>query len=105
MNGEAGATATSEWNKETAIQRVADAMHEAASTATEHAADTYAAVGSVAPGAARAISRATYTSAYVVSYGVIYATVFVASVLLLHNPLMRGFFDGGAAAYKNRRRA
>lgn len=83
---------------EAAMQSVANAMRDAAKTATEHAAKVKGAVGEAAPQAARALSRAAYMSAYVVSYGVVYASVFVAQSLPQENPIMHGFRDGATAA-------
>ena len=82
---------------ETALQSVANAMRDAASTATGHASDVYAAAGGTAPAALRAISHATYTTACVASYGVVFLA---QSLMLLDNPLARGLYDGGAAARK-----
>jgi hypothetical protein len=91
---------------EKALQSVADAMRDAASTAGEHVASMQAAVSDAGPRALHAIARGTYTGAYVVSYGVVYTTVFLAqSLMLLDNPLTRGMYDGGAAARKAARTA
>ena len=74
-------------------------MRDAASTASEHAAGVYEAIGDAGPRALQAIARGTYAGAYVLSYGVVYTTVFLAqSLMLLDNPLTRGTYDGGAAA-------
>ncbi|HXZ14801.1 MAG TPA: hypothetical protein VEH77_02295 [Roseiarcus sp.] len=91
---------------EKALQSVADAMRDAASTASEHVANVQAAVSDAGPRALHAIARGTYTSAYVVSYGVVYTTVFLAqSLMLVDNPLTRGVYDGGAAARRDARTA
>lgn len=87
---------------ENALQSVADAMRDAASTASEHVTSMQAAVNDAGPRALHAIARGTYTSAYVVSYGVVYTTVFLAqSLMLLDNPLTRGVYEGGAAARRD----
>src|SRR5208283_4048161 len=92
-------TAEASASGENALQNVADAMRDAASTASEHAAGVYEAIGDAGPRALQAIARGTYTGAYVLSYGVVYTTVFLAqSLMLLDNPLTRGTYDGGAAA-------
>jgi type IV secretory pathway TrbL component len=84
--------------EESAIQGVADAMRDAASTASEHAARVRATVGDAGPRALRAIARTTYVSAYVVSYGVVYGAVFIAQALPQENALMHGLRDGAIAA-------
>ena len=87
---------------ENALQSVADAMRDAASTASEHVSGMQAAMSDAGPRALHAIARGTYTGAYVVSYGVVYTTVFLAqSLMLLDNPLTRGVYDGGAAARRD----
>jgi hypothetical protein len=108
MNADAAAAPSSAENSdiagsgEHALQSVANAMRDAASTATEHAANVQTAVSDAGPRALNAIARGTYTSAYVVSYGLVYTTVFLAqSLMLLDNPLTRGFYDGGAAARRD----
>lgn len=83
---------------ESAIQGVADAMRDAASAASEHAATVRATVGDVGPRALRTVARATYVSAYVVSYSVVYAAVFIAQSLPQENALMHGLRDGAVAA-------
>jgi hypothetical protein len=80
------------------LQSVADAMTDAATTASGHAAKVRATMSDAGPRALRSLSRVSYVSAYVISYGVVYAAVFVASALPQDNAIMHGFRDGGAAA-------
>jgi hypothetical protein len=87
-----------ELGKDSTMNSVADAMRDAAATATEHAAKVKEAVGSAAPAAIQSLSRLTYTSAYICSYGVTYAAVFIANALPQDNAVMRGFSDGARAA-------
>jgi hypothetical protein len=77
---------------------VADAMRDAAATATEHANKMKEAIGTAGPAAMRSLSKFGYTSAYVCSYGLTYAAVFVANALPSDNAVMRGFSDGARAA-------
>lgn len=77
---------------------VADAMRDAAATATDHAAKVKEAVKVAGPAAMRSLSKLSYTSAYVCSYGVTYAAVFIANALPTENAVMRGFSDGARAA-------
>jgi hypothetical protein len=83
---------------ESALRAVADAMRDAAATASDHAAKVRQSASESGPRALEAISRTAYTGAYVLAYGVVYATVFVAQSLPQENPVMRGFSDGGRAA-------
>jgi len=83
---------------ESAIQGVADAMRDAASVASEHAAAVRSTIGEAGPRALRAVARATYVSAYVVSYGIVYAAVFVAQSIPQENAVMHGLRDGAIAA-------
>ena len=83
---------------ESALRAVADAMRDAAATASDHAAKVQRSASEAGPKALEAISRMAYTGAYVLAYGVVYATVFVAQSLPQENPVMRGFSDGGQAA-------
>jgi hypothetical protein len=100
MEEEMDATVASaeELGKDSTMNSVADAMRDAAATATEHAAKVKEAVGVAGPAAMRSLSRLTYTSAYVCSYGVTYAAVFLANALPTDNAVMRGFSDGARAA-------
>jgi hypothetical protein len=84
--------------KDSAMNSVADAMRDAAATATEHAAKVKQTVSEAAPGAMRSLSKFTYTSAYVCSYGITYAAVFIANALPSDNAFMRGVSDGAQAA-------
>ncbi len=84
--------------KESTMNSVADAMRDAAATASEHAAKVKEAVSIAGPAAMRSLSKLGYTSAYVASYGVTYAAVFIASALPTENAVMRGFADGARAA-------
>ena len=80
------------------MHSIADAMREAAKTASEHAAKVRQSAGEAGPKALETISQALYMGSYVLAYGVVYATVFVARSLPQENPVMRGFYDGGQAA-------
>jgi len=91
-------TAQSADTDEVAIHSIADAMREAAQTASEHAAKVRQSASDAAPKALESISHAFYMGSYVLAYGVVYATVFVARSLPQENPVMRGFYDGGQAA-------
>src|SRR5438876_2859311 len=62
---------------ESALRAVADAMRDAAATASDHAAKVQRSASEAGPKALAAISRIAYTGAYVLAYGVVYATVFV----------------------------
>src|SRR5215510_9457393 len=83
---------------EAAMHSIADAMRNAAATATEHAAKVRQSASEAGPKALEGISRAVYTSSYILAYGVVYATVFICQSLPQENPIMRGFRDGGQAA-------
>jgi hypothetical protein len=80
------------------MNSVADAMRDAAATATEHAAKVKETMSVAGPAAMRSLSKLSYTSAYVCSYGVTYAAVFLANALPADNAIMRGFADGARAA-------
>ena len=80
------------------MRSIADAMRDAASTASEHAAPVEQAASEAGPRALETISQMFYTGSYVLAYGVGYATVFVAQSLPQENPIMRGLRDGGQAA-------
>lgn len=96
---EAAATSVEELGTEdSTMNSVADAMRDAAATATEHAAKVKEAVSVAGPAAMRSLSKLSYTSAYVCSYGVTYAAVFLANALPTENAVMRGFADGARAA-------
>jgi hypothetical protein len=92
------ATAGTVADDDSAMRAVADAMRDAAATASEHAAVVRRSAGDAGPKVLGAISRLTYSGAYAVAYGVVYATVFVAQSLPQENPVMHGFRDGGQAA-------
>jgi hypothetical protein len=85
--------------EEAAMQAVAAAMRDAAATASEHAAKLKESTSEAGVSALESISRVVYTGSYVFAYGVVYATVFVARSLPQENPIMRGFRDGGRAAF------
>ncbi|MGO9435016.1 MAG: hypothetical protein ACLPH3_06010 [Terracidiphilus sp.] len=84
--------------KDSTMNSVADAMRDAAATATEHAAKMKEAVSVAGPAAMRSLTKLGYSSAYVCSYGVTYAAVFLANALPSENAVMRGFADGARAA-------
>jgi hypothetical protein len=81
-----------------AMQAVADAMRDAATTASEHAAVVKQSAGEAGASALESLSRMAYTTSYVLAYGLVYATVFVAQSLPQDNSIMQGFRDGGRAA-------
>jgi len=83
---------------EAALHSIADAMRDAAKTASEHAANVRQVASGAGPKALETISQAFYMGSYVLAYGVVYATVFVARSLPQENPIMRGLRDGGQAA-------
>lgn len=83
---------------EAAMRSIADAMRDAAATASERAAQVKQAASEAGPKALETMSQMFYTGSYVLAYGVVYATVFVAQSLPQENPIIRGFRDGGKAA-------
>jgi hypothetical protein len=83
---------------EAAMHSIAEAMRDAAATASEHAAMARQSVNDAGPKALEAISHMVYTGSYVFAYGVVYAAVFVAQSLPQENPVIRGLRDGGRAA-------
>jgi hypothetical protein len=91
-------TAQSAGTDEAAMHSIADAMRDAAKTASEHAAKVRQSASEAGPKALETISQMFYMGSYVLAYGVVYATVFVARSLPQENPIMRGFRDGGQAA-------
>jgi hypothetical protein len=93
-----GTAAQPTTGEEVAMQAVAAAMRDAATTASEHAAKVKESAGEAGSTALESMSRMVYTGSYVLAYGVVYATVFVARSLPQENPIMRGFRDGGRAA-------
>jgi hypothetical protein len=94
----AAASAEELGTEQSTMNSVADAMRDAAATATDHAAKVKEAVSVAGPAALRSLSKLSYTSAYVCSYGVTYAAVFIANALPSDNAMMRGFSDGARAA-------
>jgi len=93
-----GTAAQPTTGEEVAMQAVAAAMRDAATTASEHAAKVKESASESGSTALESMSRMVYTGSYVLAYGVVYATVFVARSLPQENPIMRGFRDGGRAA-------
>ena len=83
---------------EAAMHSVAAAMRDAATTATDHAAQVKQSAGEIGSNALHSLSRMTYTGSYILAYGVVYAAVFIAQSLPQENPIMHGFRDGGRAA-------
>jgi hypothetical protein len=81
-----------------AMRSVADAMRDAATTASEHAAQVKQSASEAGPKALQAISHAVYTGSYVLAHGIVYAAVFIAQSLPQENSVMSGFRDGGQAA-------
>lgn len=94
----AAASAEELGTKDSTMNSVADAMRDAAATATDHAAKVKEAVSVAGPAAMQSLSKLSYTSAYVCAYGVTYAAVFLANALPSDNAIMRGFADGARAA-------
>ena len=94
----AGAAAKTNTGEEAALQAVAAAMRDAATTASEHAVKVKASASEAGASALESISRMVYTGSYVLANGVVYAAVFAAQSLPQENPIMRGFQDGGRAA-------
>jgi len=84
--------------KDSTMGSVADAMRDAAATASEHAAKVKEAFSIAGPAAMKSLSKFSYTSAYVASYGVTYAAVFLANAIPSDNAIVRGFSDGARAA-------
>jgi hypothetical protein len=80
------------------MHSIAQAMREAATTASEHTVAAKQSASEFGPKALETISRMAYTSSYVLAYGIVYATVFVAQSLPHDNAVMRGLRDGGRAA-------
>ena len=93
-----GTAAQPTTGEEVAMQAVAAAMRDAATTASEHAAKVKESASEAGSTALESMSRMVYTGSYVLAYGVVYATVFVARSLPQENPIMQGFRDGGRAA-------
>jgi len=83
---------------QSAMQSVAAAMRDAATTASDHAAKVEQSASEAGSAALQTISHAIYTGSYVLAYGIVYATVFIAQSLPQENPVMHGFRDGGQAA-------
>ena len=94
----AGTAAPTKTDEEVALQAVAAAMRDAATTASEHAAKVKESAGEAGANALESISRMLYTGSYVLAYGVVYAAVFVVRSLPQENPIMQGLRDGGRAA-------
>ena len=84
--------------EDAAMQAVAEAMRDAATTASEHAAIVKQSAGEAGATALESLSRMAYTSSYVLAYGIVFAAVYVAQSLPQDNSIMQGFRDGGRAA-------
>jgi hypothetical protein len=95
----AGTAAEGSIGEDAALQAVAAAMRDAATTASEHAAKVKATASEAGANALDSISRLVYTGSYVLAYGIVYAAVFVAQSLPRENPIMQGFCKGGQAAH------
>ena len=100
---ESGASADP--STQSAMNAVAAAMRDAASTATEPAAGSSTAIGDAGPWALPSLSRALYGISYMLSYGAVYAALFVVQSLPQGNAVSHGFHDGGAAARDALRRS
>ena len=94
----AGTAAQTTTGDEAALQAVAAAMRDAATTASEHAVKVKESASEMGAPALESISRMLYTGSYVMAYGIVYAAVFAARSLPQENPIMRGFQNGGRAA-------
>jgi len=81
-----------------AMDAAADAMRDAAATASDHVEKLRATIADAGPQAMQSASRVAYTTSYMLAYGIVYAAVFVAKSLPRDNPVMHGFYDGGVAA-------
>ena len=84
--------------EDSAMQAVAEAMRDAATTASEHAAIVKESASGAGASALESLSQMAYTGSYALAYGIVYAAVFVAQSLPQENPVMRGFREGGRAA-------
>jgi len=84
--------------EDAAMQAVAEAMRDAATTASEHAAIVKQSASEAGASALESLSRMAYTTSYVLAYGIVFATVYVAQSLPQDNSIMKGFRDGGQAA-------
>ena len=98
MTAATAKTTTVDTVDESAMRAVADAMRDAAATASEHAARVKQSASEAGPKALEAISHAVYSGSYVLAYGVVYAAVLIAHSLPQENPVMSGLRDGGRAA-------
>jgi hypothetical protein len=90
--------ARSTTSEDAAMHAVAEAMRDAATTASEHAAVVKQSANEAGASALESLSRMAHTSSYVLAYGIVYAAVFVAQSLPQDNAIMQGFRDGGRAA-------
>jgi len=97
-----GTAAPTAVGEEAALQAVAAAMRDAATTASEHAAKFKETASEAGATSVENISRTVYTGSYVLAYGVVYAAVFVAQALAQENPIMQGLREGGRAALEGR---
>jgi hypothetical protein len=95
---EQDATMAADQTTQSTMSAAAEAIRDAASTASNHAAKVRDAFGDAGPRALRSVSRVTYTTVYMLSYGIVYTAVLLAQSLPQENPIMHGLHDGGAAA-------
>jgi hypothetical protein len=98
MTASTAGSTTAERNDESVLHSVAEAMRNAAATASEHATKVQQSASGAGYDALQTVSRLVYTSSYVLAYGIVYAAVFVAQSLPQENPVMHGLRDGGQAA-------
>jgi len=98
-NARAAGTTTTKTGGESVLRSVGQAMHDAAATASEHAARIGRSANEAGYDPLRTVSRLVYTGSYVLAFGVVYTAVFVAQSLPQENPVMRGFREGGQAAW------
>src|SRR5271170_1702011 len=98
MTAATAKTTTTDTGDESVLQSVAEAMRDAAATASEHAARVKQSASEAGYDPLQTVSRLMYTGSYVLAVGVVYTTVFMAQSLPQENPVMRGVRDGGRAA-------
>ncbi|MCY2966864.1 MAG: hypothetical protein NT069_25075 [Planctomycetota bacterium] len=81
-----------------AMNKVAQAMSDAAGAIRSGASDATEKARQLAPAAARVVGQTVYTTCYYLSYGVVFPTMFVASFIPKNNALVHGLVDGARAA-------
>lgn len=81
-----------------AMNRVAQAMSDAAGAIRTGASDATEKARQMAPAAARIVSQTVYSTCYYFSYGVVFPTMLVVSFIPKNNALVHGLVDGARAA-------